>query len=98
MKIKNSNVAIVKINKSTLIPIGITRGEIVLITGCRWGDMPNCYGSYATAMSKRGLSEGLMSLATKGLYISDFPGHITKSFKDYEDRREIENYNILSLG
>ena len=36
-----------------------------------------------------------MSMATKGFYISDFPGHITRSFKDYEDRRETEIYNIL---
>ena len=33
----------------------------VLITGCRWGDMPECYGSYVTAWRrlKRWSEEGI---------------------------------------
>jgi|GEM_PF-4573418 len=40
--------------------------------------------------------EGIhMSLATKGLYISDFPGHITRSFKTIKIE-EKQKFTIFS--
>ncbi|MDK2947547.1 MAG: hypothetical protein PWQ63_707 [Methanolobus sp.] len=41
----------------------------VLVTGCRWGDMPVCYGSYATAWRrlKRWSEEGIWGTVMESL-------------------------------